>query len=222
METVIVSVDNNALNFSRDITFNNHPITPVGSVLVYAGSVAPSGWLLCDGSAVSRIDYSTLFNVIGTTYGTGNGSTTFNLPNLQDRIPVGKGTTNMNLGITGGQDSVTLTTSELPEHSHSASSTAAGSHSHSVNDPGHQHTYVDAYFAENRGTNDNIYGTSAATDNDNQYQYRSNPKTDSSTTGITINLNGEHNHTITVSNTGTGNAFSIRNKFIVMNYIIRC
>ena len=61
-------------------------LVPKGCVQAFAGSTTPQGWLLCDGSAVSRTDYAALFAVIGTTYGTGNGSTTFNLPNLVDKF----------------------------------------------------------------------------------------------------------------------------------------
>lgn len=67
-------------------------ITPTGSVLAFAGSTSPAGWLLCDGSAVSRTTYAALFAVIGTTYGTGDGSTTFNLPNLTDKFIQGNST----------------------------------------------------------------------------------------------------------------------------------
>jgi len=63
----------------------------IGSVQMFAGSVAPSGYQICNGSELSRTTYSALFNVIGTTYGVGNGSTTFNLPDLRSRIPIGAG-----------------------------------------------------------------------------------------------------------------------------------
>jgi len=63
--------------------------TPTGTVQAYAGSASPSGWLLCDGSAVSRSTYAKLFALIGTTYGVGNGSTTFNIPDLRERTAVG-------------------------------------------------------------------------------------------------------------------------------------
>ena len=62
---------------------------PTGAVSAFAGSAAPTGWLLCDGSDVSRTTYSDLFAVVGTTYGAGDGSTTFGLPNLEGRVPVG-------------------------------------------------------------------------------------------------------------------------------------
>lgn len=62
-----------------------------GFVMPFAGSTAPKGWLICDGSAVSRTIYSNLYSVIGTTYGSGNGSTTFNLPDLREATPKGTG-----------------------------------------------------------------------------------------------------------------------------------
>lgn len=90
---------------------------PAGVVITYAGSTAPEGWLLCDGSAVSRDTYATLFNVIGTTYGVGDGSTTFNLPDLSGRVVIGVSGTHA-LASTGGSETHTLTESELPAHSH--------------------------------------------------------------------------------------------------------
>lgn len=65
---------------------------PSGTLVPYAGASAPGGWLFADGSAQSRTTYATLFGVIGTTYGAGDGSTTFNLPDVRGRVPVGKGT----------------------------------------------------------------------------------------------------------------------------------
>lgn len=67
-------------------------LVPTGAILPYGGSAAPSNFLLCDGTAVSRATYVTLFGIVGTTFGTGDGSTTFNLPNLKNRVPMGAGT----------------------------------------------------------------------------------------------------------------------------------
>ncbi len=66
-------------------------LVPTGAILPYGGSAAPSNFLLCDGTAVSRTTYLTLFGIIGTTYGIGDNSTTFNLPNLKNRVPIGAG-----------------------------------------------------------------------------------------------------------------------------------
>lgn len=78
---------------------------PVGSIEIVAHSNTPLGYLLCDGSAVSRTTYAKLFNAIGTTYGVGDGSTTFNLPNCKGRFPLGKADagTGSTLGETGGE-----------------------------------------------------------------------------------------------------------------------
>lgn len=101
-----------------------------GQIVLYGATTAPVGWLICDGSAVSRTTYAALFAILGTTYGAGDGSTTFNLPNLQGRMPVGKnGGTFNTLGGTGGAETVTLGIGEIPPHTHtvdSHSSTTVG------------------------------------------------------------------------------------------------
>lgn len=85
-----------------------------GQIIMYAGTTAPNGWLKCDGSAISRTTYAKLFAVIGTTYGSGNGSTTFNLPNFNGRTPVGVGTstatgaTAHTLGQTAGSENAVV------------------------------------------------------------------------------------------------------------------
>jgi microcystin-dependent protein len=94
---------------------------PAGTVSMTAATAVPSAWLLCDGQQVSRATYSGLFAAIGTTYGAGNGSTTFNVPNLKGRVPVGRdaGQTEFDtLGDTGGAKTHTLTTTQIPEHAH--------------------------------------------------------------------------------------------------------
>ncbi len=98
-----------------------------GEIKMWAASTAPAGYMLCDGSAVSRTVYATLYAVIGTTYGSGDGSTTFNLPNFTNRLPVGAGGLYSNGSTGGSKDAIVVS------HSHSATST--------VTDPGHTHTY---------------------------------------------------------------------------------
>ena len=103
--------------------------SPTGTISMFAGSTAPTGYLICDGSAVSRTTYAGLFGVIGTAYGTGDGSTTFNLPNLKGRVAVGKnaGDTSFDtLGETGGEKTHKLTTTEMPSHRHHLRRDGAG------------------------------------------------------------------------------------------------
>jgi microcystin-dependent protein len=83
---------------------------------MFAGNFAPVGWAFCNGAIIPIDQNATLFNLIGTTYG-GDGQTTFALPNLQSRVPVHVGQ-GFALGQTGGVESVTLTTSQIPAHSH--------------------------------------------------------------------------------------------------------
>lgn len=89
---------------------------PAGLVTTYAGSSAPSGWLLCNGNAVNRVTYSALFNVIGETYGVGDGSTTFNLPDMTSRFTQGVGGTDALADVVGSN------TTDL-SHTHTVSNT---------------------------------------------------------------------------------------------------
>lgn len=89
---------------------------PSGSVVDFGGSAAPDGWLLCDGSAVSRTTYAELFSTLGTAYGAGDGSTTFNLPDTRGRMTVGLGT-HADVNALGDADALTLA-NRTPNHSH--------------------------------------------------------------------------------------------------------
>ena len=94
---------------------------PAGIIEMYGGSIAPTGYLICDGSAVSRTIYSDLFAAIGTNYGDGDGSTTFNLPNLKGKVPVGLDSNDTDfdtLGKAGGKKEHKLTIEEMPIHRH--------------------------------------------------------------------------------------------------------
>lgn len=90
---------------------------PTGTIVPFAGSSAPTGWLLCDGGQYSTSSYSTLYAVIGTTYGGGNGS--FRVPDLRGRTPVGKNQGTFSaLGRIGGEETHTLSIAEMPSHQH--------------------------------------------------------------------------------------------------------
>ena len=88
----------------------------VGEIRMFAGNFAPAGWMFCEGQLLPISEYETLFNLIGTTYG-GDGQSTFALPDVRGRVPLhfGNGFT---LAETGGVETVTLTVSQIPAHSH--------------------------------------------------------------------------------------------------------
>lgn len=105
-------------------------VIPTGMIAPFGATTVPDGWLACDGSAVSRTTYAELFNVIGTTWGAGNGTSTFNVPDMRGRAVVGSGSgsglSSHAIASTFGEETHTLTTAEVPNHSH----TDTG-HSHS-------------------------------------------------------------------------------------------
>lgn len=102
----------------------------VAEIRIFAGNFAPRGWARCDGQLLPIVQNTALFSLLGTIYG-GDGRSTFALPNLQDRVPMhhgqGPGLTERFLGEDGGQATVTLISSEMPVHSHSAPVAAASS-----------------------------------------------------------------------------------------------
>lgn len=113
-----------------------------GTIIMYVSDLLPAGFLLCDGSAVSRSTYSSLFSAIGTTYGTGDGSTTFNLPNMKGKMPIGvkSGGNVGSLGATGGSFNHVHS---MGAHTHAQSHTHTIAHTHTIS---HSHT-IDHYHA---------------------------------------------------------------------------
>jgi len=106
---------------------------PTATIVPWSDSSVPSGFLECDGSAVSRSTYADLFAIVGTTYGSGDGSTTFNVPDLQDNVAVGKSGTK-NLASTGGANTVTATGNVGGSTANATLSTPQlASHSHTLN-----------------------------------------------------------------------------------------
>ena len=123
------------INFTGDLLFNGTKLAdpiPVGTIIPYTSMTIPTGWLTCDGRALSRAEYFELFEIIGITYGSGNGVSTFNLPDLRGRdiigVGQGSGLTNRTLGDTSGSETKILTINQMPSHTHNIyiSSSTAG------------------------------------------------------------------------------------------------
>lgn len=192
------------------------PPIPAGVMHQYAGATAPSGYLLCDGSAVSRTTYAALFVVLSTTYGAGNGSTTFNLPDLRGRMPIGAGTgTGLNASGTGaptgtaqtartrgqwgGEETHLLSTSEMPSHSHGGTT---GNDS-----PDHAHG-----TGNGQGFATHIPGTAST-------QAGGGSPTVTGVITYTTGATARHAHSITAE--GGGSRHNTVPPFIVTNYIIK-
>jgi microcystin-dependent protein len=220
---------------------------PAGVISQYAGATAPAGYLLCQGQSVSTTEFAGLFDAIGYSYG-GSGAS-FNVPNLENRVPVGKGTgTFASLNATGGAETVTLTTDQIPSHTHTqnahnhgASSGDAGSHSHTASSGnsspgtnqtnGHSHslTAVPARTTIPRGdgsTNTFIPLDQRVITSDFQAAHSHTVNSHSHT--VTVDANGSHSHSVTVNNatainqnTGGGAAHTNLQPYIVVNYIIK-
>jgi len=214
------SVNANNVDLSGNIYINHNLLIPTGSIIQFAGSSAPGGWLLCQGRSVSKTTYASLHSVLGITYGAGDENN-FVLPDLRGRIPLGSGILNgsgttYSLAGKNGSETHTLTVSELPAHNHTASSDTQGSHTHN---------YQDAYFAEFSGhkPNGGIYGTGANSDNDNGFYFRKADGTWANTPqDIPTSSADSHSHNITVNDsTGGGNSFSVVQPYLVVNYLIK-
>lgn len=178
---------------------------PIGAVISFAGSAAPSGWLFCAGQAISRTQYSSLFSVIGTAYGSGNGSTTFNLPDLRGRVEVGKddmggsdasrlsffGAVAKILGGVFGSASHVLTENQMPRHQHGGTTSTNGSHNH-------------GYPADNGSPGNNIWQSGLR----------------SQQTNFT-DVAGDHFHNITTDFRGNNEAHTNAQPSIIFNKIIK-
>ena len=189
------------------------PAVPAGSVQAFAGSSAPNGWLLCDGTAVSRTTYSSLFSVVSTTFGAGNGSTTFNVPDLRGRVPMGAGTGNQ-LNASGSA-AILAGTAMTPrtrgawggEETHLLSSAEIPAHSHPVSDPGHYHGGL-SYAGGGGGPPNNSASFTVGGASSGANSTFGN--TGQTTTGLTVS-----------NNTGGGGRHAVVPPFVVLNYIIK-
>ncbi|MBP7053244.1 MAG: tail fiber protein [Phycisphaerae bacterium] len=184
---------------------------PAGSILAYARSEPPEGWLLCDGELYEVDDYPELFAVLEFTYGGNPAKTAFRVPDLTGRIPVGADPTRWyckDLGQTGGEEEVTLTEDQMPSHRHDVSvashtheisvsphthaiavaahthSIIDPGHSHSVSDPGHSHGVTDPGHSHTIWLHDHL-GQGQV--DDSGVNHRGDTETGSSKTGISVN-----------------------------------
>ncbi|HVX58484.1 MAG TPA: tail fiber protein, partial [Candidatus Saccharimonadales bacterium] len=182
---------------------------PAGTISPYAGSTAPAGYFIADGSPVSRTTYSALFAVIGTTYGTGDGSTTFNLPDLRGRVAVGLGT-NADVSSLGANDGSVLA-SRTPRHN-STYNTPSISRSADVilNDPGHSHSIYN-FFGGGVTQNGALCGCNNG---------GGTTSTNSSFTGITVSQ--QPNFSLSGGSVGPGGSRPTDTPaYVTLNYIIK-
>lgn len=149
------------------------------------------------------MNYTRLFNVISTLYGTGVDDTTFNLPDLRGRVPIGSGNggglTSRNMGVIGGSETHTLSVSEMPSHNHTGTTNNGGDHNHTIDNQ------IQKNFTNTPGSLDDESDEINCVDLIQR----------------TTNNAGVHNHTFTTDNSGGGNSHNIMQPFIVINYIIR-
>lgn len=197
-------------------------ILPPGVVVAFAGSAAPTGWLLCDGTLQNRTTQAALFSAIGTLYGAGDGSTTFGIPDLRGRVPVGKDSgTFATMGAVGGEQTHLLTTTEIPSHTHTfTTGTESADHTHSGVTGGrsaaHTHTYTQSAVVGTAGAGsfqDVVVGwTNQSTSTE------SSDHTHSFTTG---GRSAAHTHSGTTDATGGGTAHNNLQPYQVVNWIIK-
>ena len=187
---------------------------PTGALTPFASSTVPTGWLLCDGQAVSRTTYAELFAIISTNYGTGNGTTTFNVPNLKGRVPVGLDSAQTEFDVlaeTGGAKTHTLTTAQMPVHTHTQNAHTHTQDAHTHTQDAHNHGVSGLGQTASVGGGDFTSAIVAA----------GSITTSSQTPAINNATATNQNATATNNNAGSGDAHNNLQPYLVINYIIK-
>lgn len=198
----------------------------IGSIILYPGSTVPSGYLLCDGSAISRETYAALFSVIGTIYGAGDDNTTFNLPSMDGRVPVGV-SPSYALGSSGGAESVTLDSTKVPNHYHVI---PQHTHQHTIaaKTPSLSHTITQPVvkYTKIGGTGNNAGSGSTTANKYNSSNTGTMSRSanlviaDHAATACTMSGSITDCAALTSGATGGGGAHNNMMPFIALNYII--
>jgi len=248
IEEVIKTLNNKIvyLHSTFGLFLNKKPLTcdnielPVGTIVQYAGTTPPTGWLICNGSTLLIANYSNLYDVINNIYGSDNSGLTFNLPDFRGRTSIGTNSTNSILssriiGTYEGKESQILSVNELPTHNHNATSDSAGLHDHTGNTsiiPNHIHNTNSSGDQYNQyGMMHKSYGGNNTANNLQLTETFNSP--DILTQPLQLDIyaagthnheiidDGLHNHNISINNTGNGQPFNIMPPFLVINYIIK-
>lgn len=184
---------------------------PSGGVLAFARSSPPIGWLVANGAAVSRSQYIELFNAIGTTFGAGDGSTTFNLPNLNGRVVRGWNSTA--IGLDAGRAFGSVQADQNKRHTHISTAEASGAHSHTTtvetsgshthtggttSSGGHSHGYTDYRTAPSAS----VAGAGTGSGFTTQALASTTQAAGSHSHSVSVNTAGEHTHSVSVNTAG--------------------
>lgn len=203
--TVGATGSDNALPTEQAVREALTSLIPAGTMILFGGTSTPSGWFWCDGSAYSRTTYAALFAAIGTTWGVGDGSTTFNVPDLRGRAPIGvgqgSGLTNRTLGSKLGEESHALTLAENGPHTHTG-----GLHTHVGGE--HTHTINACYHDSGASGGSVVSGTLHTSDNN---------KTTLSGGAVATSSDGA----VATTSSGSGTAHNTMQPSLVVNYLIK-